>query len=75
MRNIINKIDNLFDILFGYDKDINLFKKIFYKKTEEVSYLWDKYEMLFNIRNHSKIVAMISLYLLLSLKPDNEYYN
>lgn len=75
MRNIINKIDNLFDILFGYDKDINLFKKIFYKKTEEVSYLWDKYEMLFNIRNHSKIVAIISLYLLLSLKPDNEYYN
>ncbi len=69
------KLNNIYNILFENVENKEFYKELFYKKVNQLSKLWDKYQMLQNIRNHSKIVAIISLYLLLNLKENNQYYD
>ncbi|MCR4421069.1 MAG: HD domain-containing protein [Exilispira sp.] len=75
MNQLEIKLNNIYNILFEKVKDKEFYKDLFYKKVRELSNFWNKYQMLQNIKNHSKIVAIISLYLLLNLKTNNRYYD
>ncbi len=72
MDNILTKIEFLFNKLFEDNKEpLYIAFNIQLDKNND---LWEKYEMLPNIRSHSKIVAILSLYFLLNLKKNNFYY-
>lgn len=75
MDNIAIEIDNLIDNLFDDDLNKTFIKSLIISRLKEIDLLWNKYKMYENIKNHSTVVAILSIYFLLNFKDKtNNYY-
>lgn len=74
MDNFSFKINDLIEELFLNIESKDYLKYLFFSTINIITPIWDKYKILPNIKEHSEIVGVISLYLLYNLKDDNKYF-
>ncbi|MFN3411892.1 MAG: hypothetical protein ACK4YF_07025 [Exilispira sp.] len=74
MDNFSFKINDLIEELFLNIKRKDYLKYLFFSTVNSITPIWDKYKILPNIKEHSEIVGIISLYLLYNLKDDSKYF-
>lgn len=75
MDNITIEIESLIENLFDDELNKNFIKTLISARLNEINLLWNKYNMYENIKTHSTVVAVLSVYFLLNFKEKtNNYY-